>query len=172
MKKRLLGLLIMIAVFAFLGCDKPEQVTNFIPTPIPLLEEDDEQGTEDTKEKEGTEDSTEETGDSTKDEKDKPDFLGKPITKYVKLSEYDGILNIRKEPSTDSEIVGFLVHTEKIDVVSIENGWASFLYMDEICYVSEDFLVDKKPAYISPPTPTPSPTPTPIPDPNEAPPEI
>ena len=90
----------------------------------------------------------------------------------MKLDDYDAILNIRSAPSREGEIVGFLVHTEQVEVISVEDGWASFVYQDEIRYVSADFLVDKKPAYIEPPTPTAEPTPTEEPDPNEAPPEI
>jgi uncharacterized protein YgiM (DUF1202 family) len=103
------------------------------------------------------------------------------------MGEYDAVLNVRATPSKDGDIVGFLVHTEKVEVIEIKDGWASFEYNNAICYVSSDFLVDTRPDYIAPPSPTPkpvpadTPTPTPTPTPKpakpatdggEAPPEI
>lgn len=110
----------------------------------------------------GTQASSDDTSssDSTTDE-----FTGKTTTKYVKLNNYNGILNIRATPAKDGEVVGFLVHTESVEVISIENGWASFMYKGVKCYVSAEFLVDKKPAYIAPPTVTPTPAITPTPKP-------
>lgn len=159
MKKFIGYLIIMIAVITLYGCRDKDKETNFIPTPAvaPEDEEEDGLGTEETDS--DTEDPVEE--DTTGDETVDLEYLGKTTTKYVRLNTYDAILNIRATPSTDGEIVGFLVHTEKIEVIGIENGWASLVYQDKICYVNADFLSDKKPVYIDPPTVTPSPTPGP-----------
>ena len=167
MKKNIVYLIIMIVVFALSGCKAKDQATYFIPTPIATQAPADQASEED-----GAEETTP-TGTEEDNSSEEPIYVGKTTPKYVKLGDYDAILNIRTAPSKDGEIIGFLVHTEKIDVISIENGWASFVYKNKISYVSADFLVDKKPAYIDPPTPTPVPnTPTPVPDPNAAPPEI
>lgn len=171
MKKNMVYIMIIMAVFALSGCKSKDQATYFIPTPVV---------SEDPSEQEDSGDSAQETTPTGTEEgtaSDEPVYVGKTTPKYVKLGDYDAVLNIRLTPSKDGEIVGFLVHTEKIDVISIENGWASFVYKNKISYVSSDFLVDKKPAYIDPPSPTPSPTPAPLtptpePDPNAAPPEI
>ncbi len=166
MKKNKIYFLIIIAVFVLSGCKAADDQTFFIPTP----EVTDEQSGDSSSEA-GKDTTGEEAADDQKNT-DEPVFVGKTETKYVKLDDYDAILNIRTTPSRDGEIVGFLVHTEQVEVISIENGWASFLYQGEIRYVSADFLVDKKPAYLTPPTVTPKPTPTKEPDPNDAPPEI
>lgn len=167
MKRKIVYLLIGLSVFLFFGCAGQDKETNFIPT-LPVLQEEDTQ-TEDASEEEA--DASEDTQEESKAE---PVFNGKTTTKYVKLEKYDGILNIRATPSKDGDVVGFLVHTEKVNVINTENGWASFVYQDKVCYVSADFLVDNKPKLLTPPTPTkkPSNTPTPAPDPTEEPPEI
>jgi uncharacterized protein YgiM (DUF1202 family) len=171
MKKNIVYIIIIMTVFALSGCKSKDQATYFIPTPAVTEAPSDQEASEDTAEE------TAPTGAEEDTSSDEPVYVGKTTPKYVKLGDYDAVLNIRSTPSKDGEIVGFLVHTEKIDVISIENGWASFVYKNKISYVSADFLVDKKPAYLDPPTPTPSPTPapltpTPVPDPNAAPPEI
>lgn len=166
MKKSRIYFIIIIAVFVLSGCKSADEQTFFIPTPEGTDEPSEDQPSESGEDTKG-----EETADDQK-ETDKPVFVGKTETKYVKLDDYDAILNIRTTPSKDGEIVGFLVHTEQVEVISIENGWASFVYQGEIRYVSSDFLVDKKPAYLTPPTATPKPTPTKEPDPSDVPPEI
>jgi uncharacterized protein YgiM (DUF1202 family) len=156
----------MLTVIVLSGCKSADEQTFFIPTP---------EAEEDTKDM--TPALPEETEEADEDENapeltDEPVYVGKTTTKYVKLDNSGAILNIRSGPSRDSEVVGFLVHTEQIEVISIEDGWASFVYQGQIRYVSADYLVDKKPAYLTAPTVTPKPTPTKEPDPNEAPPEI
>lgn len=86
---------------------------------------------------------------------DEPVYTGETTTKYVKLSSYGAILNVRSSPSTEeNNIVGFLVHTEPVEVISVEGEWAKIIYLDEIRYVSNNYLVDFVPPYISPPTQT------------------
>ena len=190
-----------------MGCGKKDEMTNFIPTSIPeeeqsIDEDADTEATEDASDSEEDNDSatkednvsnTEEDNDSdTEDttvegdesaevtQEPKTIHVGETTTKYVKLSQYGGYVNVRKSPSKDGEIIGFLVHAEKIEVVEIVDGWACFVQNNEKRYVSDEFLVDERPAYLTPPTPTPKPkdtptpkaTPTPIPDPNEDPAEI
>ena len=96
--------------------------------------------------------------------------VSETTTKYVKLSTYGAILNVRSSPTTEEDnIVGFLVHTEPVEVISIENNWAKFLYHGEIRYVSADYLVDTIPMFLlrilkQLPAPTPTLTPTPTPE--------
>ena len=193
-RKRLLIILLALAMLA--GCSKKEQtMTDFIPTQAPTEEDataeptaeatkDDGEASNDTKEAESGNDTASEEATDTSDTAPTPKavHVGETTTKYVKLDQYDAILNVRSTPSKDGEVVGFLVHTEKIEVIEIKDGWASFVYDGAVCYVSSDFLVDTRPDYIDPPTLTPSPTPaakTAAPksnatttDGNDAPPEI
>ena len=175
MKKSLL-LIIIITLLTMTGCGDKGEFASFIPTPIPE--------SDDSSEDVATEDPSD-SGDETSAEgtpTPKPLHVGQTTTKYVKLDGYDAILNVRATPSKDGEVVGFLVHTEKIEVVEIVDGWASFAQGGEVRYVSADFLVDERPDYIKPPTPAPTKKPTPTNKPaqdttpeeeiDEAPPEI
>lgn len=179
MKKSLL-LIIIFTVLMMTGCGDKGQMTNYIPTPAPESED----SSDTTEDLSGNEDT--DSGSVTPDGEDeetpskKPLHVGQTTTMYVKLDKYDAILNVRATPSKDGDVVGFLVHTEKVAVIEIVDGWASFAQGDEIRYVSADFLVDERPEYIKPPTPTQKPTPTSKPtqndtpeeDTEEAPPEI
>lgn len=184
MKKKLL-FMILATVMLFAGCGKKEQMTDFIPTQAPEEENDEADVAEDTDQTTDAsgEDaaSDEPSGDETAEPTPKAVHIGQTTTKYVKLDEYDAVLNVRATPSRSGEIVGFLVHTEKVQVIEIKDGWASIKYNDGVCYISSDFLVDERPDYIDPPTNTPTPTkaPTKAPTPEEeitgqedAPPEI
>lgn len=177
--KRIIYLFIILAAAMLTGCEKKDQMTNFIPSQIPeqedLVVEEDKDITEaaPTDAAVDTEDDAEDDADA---EPTKPVHIGQTTTKYVKLSSDGDKLNVRATPSTEKEPVGFLVHTEMIEVIEIVDGWASFLYKGEICYVKASYLVDERPAYIAPPTPTKAPTKTPTPTPtsdaDSAPPEI
>lgn len=136
----------IIAVLILTACKGNDKETNFIPTQAPeYIDEDDYLDIED----DPVDDFDEPV--ETPDE-DEPVYVGETTTKYVKLSTYGAILNVRSSPTTDEDnVVGFLVHTEAIDVISIEGEWAKILYKDEIRYVSADYLVDVVPPYISPP---------------------
>lgn len=138
--KKIIYLILFVAALLLTGCTKKEQMVDFIPTAAPT------QGG-----------NAPNTSSSDADTKPTPQvaYVGDTITKYVKLIQYNDVLNIRSAPSTDAEIVGFLVHTEKVEVIKITQGWASFVYNNAVCYVNADFLVDKKPQLL--PTPTPAP---------------
>jgi len=158
MKKKIY-LLIGLLLLALTGCGKKAQMVDFIPTPIPT-----EEASVDTGEDTSTdieEETTDDTSTDTEEEvSDTPIVVGKTTTKYVKMKAYNDFLNVRSSPSMEGDIVGFLVHTEKIEVIKIEDDWACFVMNDEYRYVSADYLVDVRPDYIDPPTPTPSPIPT------------
>ncbi len=49
-------------------------------------------------------------------------------------------LNIRKEPSTDSEILGRFDTGAVVDVVSVSDGWAQIRYQGETAYVSAQYI--------------------------------
>lgn len=159
MKRIAACLVLVMAVIILTGCKDKGRETNFIPTPIPP--DYTEEYTDVPKEEDIIEYDPDDSEEGSGDDSEEPIVVGRTTAKYVKLNNYGALLNIRDKPSTESEVVGSLVHTEKINVIEIKDGWASFLYHDNICYVSEDYLVDKKPPYLVPPTPTPSPTPTP-----------
>ncbi|MDF2485855.1 MAG: hypothetical protein K0R46_2023 [Herbinix sp.] len=159
--KKILILIIIVTALMMTGCgDKNEQMTSFIPTPIPGSEDNSGETTSE----ETTEGSGETVGESTEaTPTPKPLHVGQTTTMYVKLGEYDAILNIRSTPSKDGDVVGFLVHTEKLEIIEIVDGWASFAQGGSIRYVSSDFLVNERPDYIEPPTATPVPTNKPTP---------
>ncbi len=159
--KRYLYLLSIVLIMLLAGCSKKDQMVDFIPTPT--VTPDDNEDPQDST----SEDSQGDTDTPTPTEE--PVVVGHTETKYVKMEKYDAVLNVRATPSTDGEIVGFLVHTEKVEVIEIKDGWASFVMNGKICFVSADFLVEERPAYLNPPSPTPSPTNTPLPTPTKAP---
>jgi predicted small lipoprotein YifL len=161
MKKSLL-MIIIIMLLTMTGCGDKGEFASFIPTPSPESEDtkDEDPAAEDVEE--DTEDNnTESTLEGTPTPK--PLHVGQTTTMYVKLDKYDAILNVRATPSKDGNIVGFLVHTEKIEVIEIVDGWASFAQSGEVHYVSADFLVNERPDYIEPPIPSKAPTKKPTP---------
>lgn len=143
MRKHRLAIILILSMVTLVACGAKDQESFFIPTPslVPEYEEPLEEVTEAVEEEEP--------------EDTEPVYVGETTTMYVRLNSPDAILNVRSLPSRDGEIVGFLVHTEQVNVIEIKDGWASFVYGTEICYVSEDFLGYKKPSVIAPPTPIP-----------------
>ncbi|NLP35317.1 MAG: SH3 domain-containing protein [Clostridiales bacterium] len=144
-----LGLLVLVLG----GCSNRNKMPEFIPTPtvsptpIVDIEEEPEEVTE-------HEDIPIEELDLSKVE---------TTPKYIRMSKFGSTLNVRSKPSTDSDIIGYLVHREKIDVIAIKDGWAAFIDDDIVKYVSADYLVDERPEYLEAPTVTPTPTPAPTP---------
>jgi uncharacterized protein YgiM (DUF1202 family) len=160
MKKSLL-IIIIITLLMMTGCGDKGEFASFIPTPIPESENSGDDA--------AAEDATEDTADNGSETSvegtptPKPLHVGQTTTMYVKLDKYDAILNVRATASKDGDIVGFLVHTEKIKVIDIVDGWASFAQGGEVRYVSSDFLVKERPDYIEPPKPSSVPTKKPTP---------
>lgn len=156
--KKSMYLFIILTIFTLAGCSKNERITSFIPTQPPA----------DVTQPAGEEDTEDTQVTVTVSPTPRDIVVGQTTTMYVMLDEYGGFLNVRPTPSTEGAPVGFLVHTEPVDVIEIAGGWASILYNDAICYVNASFLVKERPAYIDPPTPTPvpvkTPTPTPAPE--------
>lgn len=143
MKKKIFYIIIGIAIMLFMGCKGNEKEDNFIPDISPVITEDDIYIPDDP---------IDDFEEPTKIPEEEPEFVGEATTKYVKLLSYGAVLNVRSAPnSEESNIVGFLVHTEPVEVISIENDWAEFWYNGEVRYVSSEFLVDFVPPYISPP---------------------
>jgi len=132
------------------GCSNDSKIEDFIPTPTvsptPIIEEDEQA------------DEIEEL-ETPLEELDIDSLETTPM--YIMLSKFGSTLNVRSSPDTNGDIVGHLVHREKIDVVEIRDGWAIFKDKDVLKYVSADFVVEEKPEYLEPPTATPTPIPTP-----------
>lgn len=170
MKNISLLIITVILITALTGCGNKDQMTNYIPTLTPEAEdtndsmidpnEDKEQDTEETG---SSNDANTEDGTGNDITPTQPVSVGQTTTKYVKLKEYSDYLNIRSAPSTKGEIVGFLVHTEKVSVVEEVDGWASIVYKGHIYYVKADYLAEERPAFLEPPTPTTEPVNTPTP---------
>lgn len=185
MQKKIYLFIVMMALL-LAGCKKQTETVDFIPTPTPAEEESDEVEAEAGQQEAGPQEAQ---GENSADVSPTsiPIPTGETTTMYVKLDEYGAFLNVRATPSRDGDIVGSLVHTEKVEVYEIKDGWASFLLDNTVRYVNADFLVKERPEYLTPPSPTPVPeekpseknTPTPTPKPEadventeEAPPEI
>ncbi len=149
--KKVTYLIIFFAVLTLAGCGKKDQMVSFIPTPTPYSE-DESDSSEDTNAADQSGEANSEDGTG-----DEPIVEGNTVTKYVKLNEYGAVLNVRDKPSKDGKVVGSLVHTEKISVIKIEDGWACFVMNKQYVYVNADYLVDERPDYLDPPTPTPKP---------------
>ena len=148
--KKFMYMIIGAVMLLFVGCGGNDQETNFIPSQPPDYTQDNFEAPDDSIDDDINE--PDDTGDNPDD--DEPVYVGETTTKYVKLSRYGAILNVRSAPTTEEDnVVGFLVHTEPVEVISIEGDWAKFLYHDEVRYVSAEYLVDLVPPYISPPSP-------------------
>lgn len=144
---RKLYLLLSLLILVLTGCGNNDDVeTSFIPSPTPIpVEVDDEKA------------------EVTVTPTAIPEDEDKTVIKYAKLTEFGDILNVRTSPTTkENNVVGFLVHSEKIEVIEIKDGWAGFMYHNQVCYVSADYLVDERPEAIEAPQATPTPTPEPI----------
>lgn len=58
-------------------------------------------------------------------------------------------LNVRDQPNTDSNVVGFIKYRSKLTVLgdqsSSKEGWLAINYNNDTFYVSKDFLTDNQP---------------------------
>ena len=167
--KKYIYILIIFSVLALSGCKKKEEMPDYIPTQ--LTDNDVNSGNDEADIGDDIDNSEDEDIPASDiaenaapgDEEAIPTqpVIGKTTVMYVKLNQYGGFLNVRPTPSTTGTPVGFLVHAEAVEVIEIKDGWASILYNDKVCYVKNDYLSVKKPAYLEPPTPTPKPTTSP-----------
>lgn len=55
------------------------------------------------------------------------------------------VVNVRNAPSTDSDVIGSLNKSDKIEVITIEDKWASVIYNGIAAYVSAQFLSETLP---------------------------
>jgi hypothetical protein len=129
-----IGLLVLVLQ----GCKSPDKMEGFIPTPTLAPAPAGSMG-EITSNKQGTD----EISDVIPED-------GETVTKYVSLTKYGASLNVRSAPSKDGKIVGKLMHMEKIDVISIKDGWACYKDEEEVRYVNADYLVDELPKTLDP----------------------
>lgn len=60
---------------------------------------------------------------------------------YQINSPYVGYLNVRDLPTTSSTKMGSLKHNSVIQILGTYDGWAAFVYNDEYCWCSTDYLV-------------------------------
>lgn len=163
--RKIVMLCTVFLVITLAGCSKKQQMVDFIPTatPSPQSGAASDKKADANQEKTDTKKSEVDTQSEAEDTKDTPAEDVQTVTKYVKLNKYGDVLNIRATPSATGEKLGFLVHTEKIDVMEIMDGWASFNKDGKTCYVKADYLVDVMPEYLDAPAQTATPTPIPLP---------
>jgi hypothetical protein len=67
-------------------------------------------------------------------------------TYYVNISS--GYLNVRFGPNTNEDSFAKLYRGDKVDVISITNGWAYIVYGDSLGYISANYISEKKPSAI------------------------
>lgn len=65
------------------------------------------------------------------------------MAKYI-VNTKSSNLNVRKNPGTDSAIVGKLAKDTEVEVEVIENGWARIQYNNATAYCSADYLKEKE----------------------------
>ncbi len=81
------------------------------------------------------------------------------VTATVSLGSASSRLNVRKEASTSSAVVGTLKHGTKVTVLSVSNGWSCIKTDSLTGYVKSTYLVAA-----SGPLPTEKPEATPVPE--------
>jgi peptidoglycan L-alanyl-D-glutamate endopeptidase CwlK len=67
------------------------------------------------------------------------------MTKYVKVSS-GSVLNFRKLPSIDSEILGKLENECSVEVICDVDGWSNIVFGEIVGYVSSEYLTDATPS--------------------------
>lgn len=55
------------------------------------------------------------------------------------------VVNVRNAPSTDSDVIGSLNRSDKVEVTSIDGEWANVIYNETAAYVSAQFLSETVP---------------------------
>lgn len=60
------------------------------------------------------------------------------IFKFVNAS----LLNIRKGPGTNHQIIKGIPKGEQVEVLSVQDGWSNIKYNDIVGYVSSEYLID------------------------------
>ena len=70
----------------------------------------------------------------------------KNIVRYgiVKLKNTSSYLNVRKEPTTDSQAIDALDHNDRVKIIGENKGWYKIQYEDIIGYCSKAYIVIKK----------------------------
>ena len=58
----------------------------------------------------------------------------------VKLQNPKSYLNVRKEPSSNSQVIGTLDHQEKVKILGTTKGWYKIEYGKEIGYCSKSYI--------------------------------
>lgn len=56
------------------------------------------------------------------------------------------LLNVRSNPTTDSEVLGQLAMGTVVDILSTENGWCRILYNGIPAYISADYVSAQQPS--------------------------
>ncbi|MGN0613343.1 MAG: SH3 domain-containing protein [Porcipelethomonas sp.] len=67
-----------------------------------------------------------------------------PEAGYVKIDS--GVLNVRKAPSIDSDIIGKLKKGQSVEITDEKNGWCEIAFEGSIGYVSAEFISRTVPA--------------------------
>jgi len=68
------------------------------------------------------------------------------VTKKTKTVYATTQVNVREKPNTDCRIVGTLSFGESVELVEhLNNGWSAVKYGGKTCYISTQYLSEKKP---------------------------
>lgn len=77
-------------------------------------------------------------------EKEETKIDTKEKTGIVKLKNTSSYLNVRKEPTTDSQAIEALDHNDKVKIIGENKGWYKIQYEDIVGYCSKAYIVIKK----------------------------
>lgn len=69
-----------------------------------------------------------------------PPFYSDTVLFVGQVKANGSVLNVRKEPSTQAEIIGKLADGTFVDVYAEQDGWCQIIYNGQIGYVSKDFI--------------------------------
>lgn len=159
MRKFLILALALVMVFSLTACKKDSDdtsdstptVTDPVDTEATDTNTTNPSDTDNTVEPEET-DEPEDTDDTDNvgttnlpDEDEDPDgteFVSVNETVYVYGTS---ILNVRKEPSKDSEKVGEMKEGEQVTRIGYNDNWSKISYYGDICYASSDYLTTSAP---------------------------
>ncbi|MCR5792669.1 MAG: N-acetylmuramoyl-L-alanine amidase [Lachnospiraceae bacterium] len=135
MKKRwIIGLLLLTLVLALGGCGRKE---NKEEEKVESLE------AEETAKEAAVEEDIEEVEETpTPTPTPTPETYTEADTKPMYTVD---VVNVRKEPSTDSEVLKVLEARVELGVIALEGEWAKILLNGEVCYVAAEFLSEQMP---------------------------
>lgn len=143
----LLALIMLLSLFACRGGDdttdsddvskEPTDTSTDQNPPIDTSDPTDTSAPADTSAPDDTSDTTTDPTGT-----DEPEFISVNETVYVYGTD---VLNVRKEPSKNSELVGEMKSGEQVTRIGYNDTWSKISYYGEVCYASSEYLTTTAP---------------------------